>query len=332
MFRPERMSDTSIICVKQDVESVLQALSSFGEFHIEQATEEASLTDYSQNIQKAEESLTNVNELIKQLLQEKTGLMDIFKETQPTKTQVTAENWQALLESTSPQVLTLKKEVDEINTSLSSLQEKTAQLNHLKDMLTTMEKMNADLAAMEELKLIHVAAANVPHKNFDGLKTALADFPLVLHRSYLSKETDFVSLAVPGKQGADVEKILKLHHAESFAIPKDLPHDVAQALKEVNNQLKENMNKEKAFSDSLNKLSKENKNKLVSWKESTENILALLNAKEKILQSGRLATVKGFVPEKKFPALNEKIHAMLGEKALVLPNGASSESRPAYKT
>ena len=67
MFRPERMSDTSIICVKQDVESVLQALSSFGEFHIEQATEDASLTDYSQNIQKAEESLTNVNELIKQL-------------------------------------------------------------------------------------------------------------------------------------------------------------------------------------------------------------------------------------------------------------------------
>ena len=71
MFRPERMSDTSIICVKQDVESVLEALSSFGEFHIEQATEEASLIDYTQSIQKGEESLTNVNELIKQLMPRK---------------------------------------------------------------------------------------------------------------------------------------------------------------------------------------------------------------------------------------------------------------------
>src|SRR5208337_1424334 len=99
------------------------------------------------------------------------------------------------------------------------------------------------------------------------------------------------------------------------AIPKDLPHDAAQALNEVNNRLKENTHKEKAFFDSLNKLSKENKNKLVSSKETTENILALLNAKRKILQSGRLATVKGFVPEKKFHALTEKIHGMLGEKA-----------------
>ena len=306
MFRPERMSDTSIICVKQDVESVLQALSSFGEFHIEQATEDASLTDYSENIQKAEESLTNVNELIKQLSQEKPGIFDIFKVSQPTRTQVTAENWQALSESTCQQVLTLKKEVDDINTSLSSLQEKTAPLNHIKDMLTTMDKMKADLAAMEELKLIHVAFASVPHKNFDGLKTALTDFSLILHRYYLTKETDFLSLAVPSKQGADVEKILKLHRAETFAIPKDLPHDVAQALNEVNNRLKENTHKEKAFFDSLNKLSKENMNKLVSWKESTENILALLNAKKKIRQSGRLATVKGFVPKTKVPCAYRK--------------------------
>ena len=328
MFRPERMSETSIICVKQDVESVLQTLSSFGEFHIEQATEDASLTDYSQNIQKAEESLSNINELIKQLCQEKTGLLDIFKVSQPNKTQVTAENWQALSESTIQQVLTLKKEVDDVNTSLSSLQERIAQLNHIKDMLTTMETMKTDLIAMEELKLIHVAVANLPHKNFDGLKTALADFSLVLHRSYLTKETDFLSLAVPSKQGSDVEKILKLHHAETFTIPKDLPRGVAQALTEVNNQLKQNMQKEKAFSDALNKLSKENMNKLTSWKETTGNILALLNAKRKILESGRLATVQGFVPKKKSQALTKKIHEMLGEKAIVLQKEPVEDQDP----
>jgi len=330
MFRPERMSETSIICVKQDVESVLQTLSSFGEFHIE-PTEEASPTDYIQNIQKAEESLANANELVKQLCHEETGLMDIFKSSQPTRIQVTAENWQSLLEPISQQVLTLKNEVDDINTSLANLQEKTAQLNRIKNMLNTIQEMKADLAAMEELKLIHVAYAKVPHKNFVGLQTALADFPLLIHRSYLTKDTDFVALAVPSKQGSDVEKILKQHHAESFAIPKDLPHDLAKALIEINNRLKENLDKEKAFSESLDKLSKENKDKLLSWKEIIENILTLLNAKQKILQSGRLATVKGFVPTKKVPALNEKVHEMLGEKAIVLAEKPVENQDPPTK-
>ena len=98
MFRPERMSATSIICVKQDVESVLQALSNFGEFHIEQVNEETTLTDYNERIQKTDESLSCINGLIKELCQEKTGLFDMFKVSQPTRTQVTAENWQVLQE------------------------------------------------------------------------------------------------------------------------------------------------------------------------------------------------------------------------------------------
>ena len=50
------MTSTSIICVKKDVESVLETLNSFGEFHIEpSAQDDASLAEYNQNIQKVEE-------------------------------------------------------------------------------------------------------------------------------------------------------------------------------------------------------------------------------------------------------------------------------------
>jgi V/A-type H+-transporting ATPase subunit I len=125
-------------------------------------------------------------------------------------------------------------------------------------------------------------------------------------------------LSVPSKQGADVDKILKAHHAEIFSIPEELPHDVAGALREVTNSLKNYGNKENLVLASLKKIGQENTDKLASWKENTENILALLNAEKKILQSGRLATVEGFVPKKKFAALNEKVHDMLGEKAIVL--------------
>ena len=82
MLRPERMTSTSIICVKKDVEPILEALSNFGEFHIEQtAQDNAGLTEYNQSIQKVEGSLADVNVLINQLIQEKSSLLEHFQIT-----------------------------------------------------------------------------------------------------------------------------------------------------------------------------------------------------------------------------------------------------------
>jgi V/A-type H+-transporting ATPase subunit I len=314
------MTSTSIICVRRDVESVLEALSSFGEFHVEQAAETSGGTDYNQSIQNAEEPLANVNSLTKQLITEKPSFTDMFRLTRPTKIQATAENWQALRESTSQQISALKKKVEALSTSLSSIQEKNAQLNHLKNMLTTMDIMGADLAAMEELKLIHIDIASVPHKNLRQLEVALSGLPVILHRCYLTKEVDFVCLATPSKHRSDIERILKTHHSEIFQVPENLPQDIAVALKEVNKRLKETAQEEKQVVYSLKKIGTENRRQLTSWREISENILAMLRAEKKILQSERLATVKGFVPKKKFHALTEKVLVALNEKALVLEN------------
>jgi V/A-type H+-transporting ATPase subunit I len=325
------MTSTSIICVRKDVEPALEALNSFGDFHIEQSTENESLTEYNQTIQKAEESIVNVNGLIKQLTTEKSSFLDIFRITQPTRTQVNAENWQAISESTMQEILRLKKEAEDLTTSLATVREKTAQLNHIKNMLTTMKAMGADFAAMEELKLIHVVIASVPHKNFAALKTALMGFPIILQRCYLTKSTDFLCLAMPSKKRSDIEKLLKTHHSEIFEIPEELPHNIADALRQVNNQLKEKTQKENIVLSSIEKLGKENRNNLVSLKETAENILALLEAKRKILHSERLATVKGFVPEKKLHALTEKIQTMLNGKVLVLENKTTAVEDPPTK-
>ena len=330
MLRPERMTSTSIICVRKDVEPVLEALSTFGEFHIEPtAQDNADLTEYNQNIQKVEGSLADVNVLIGQLVQEKSSLFGIFKLIQPTKIQVTAENWQALLESNSQKILAVKKETDSLNEALSCLQEKTEQLNYTKEMLGRLSLMGVDLAAMEELKLIYVATASVPSKNFSGLETALSGLPIFVNRCALTKEVSFVCLAIPTKHQADVEKILKTYHAEVFHIPKELPHDLTEATKEVNKQLKENADKEKTLYHSLKNLGEENKDNLASLKETSENILTLLQAEKKIVQSGRLATLKGFVPSSKFNELNEKVSATMEGKVLVLPNeSVESEKEP----
>ena len=211
------------------------------------------------------------------------------------------------------------------------MQEKTEQLNHIKSMLERLSVMEVDLVAMEDLKLIYVAVASVPTKNISGLETALAGFPMFINRCSISKEATFVSMAISAKHQAETEKILRTYHAEVFHIPKELPHDVTEALKEVNKQKKENTHKEKDLCDSLNKLGKENKDNLASLKETSENILALLKAERKIFQSGRLATVKGFVPKKKFQELNEKVTGMLEGKVLVLKNELAESADPPTK-
>ena len=224
MLRPERMTSTSIICVKKDVEAVLEALNSFGEFHIEDtAQDQKSLAEFNQNILRVQESLADVNGLTKQLVQEKTSLFAMFKVSEPTKIAVTADNWQTLLEQNSKNIAALKGETDSLNSSLSSLQEKTAQLNHIKEMLTHLESMGADFAAMEELKLIYVAFASVPAKNFGGLETALESMPVFVNRTTLTKESMFVALALPSK-----------YHARHRQNPKNvsrgnLPHTTGPA-------------------------------------------------------------------------------------------------------
>ena len=329
MFRPERMTSTSIICVKKDIEPILEALSNFGEFHIEHtAQDSADLSDYNQSIQKVEGSLADVNVLINQLITEKSSPFSIFKLPQTNKTQITTENWQALSEATTQKILSLKKETDNLDEAISSSQEKTEQLNHLKDMLERLRIMDADLAAMEDLKLIYVAVASVPTKNFSGLETSLEGIPVFMNRCSLTKQVTFVCLALPIKHQSVVEKILRTHHAQVFHIPKELPHDVTEALKEVNKQLKENSHKEKTLCNALKELGEENRHNLASLKETSENILTLLQAERKILKSGRLATVKGFVPQKKFQALNEKVTGMLEGKVLVLKNEVAETADP----
>ncbi len=328
MLRPERMTSASIFCVGRDVELVLEVLSGFGEFHVEQSAESVSVEQFNQNIQRVEEALVEVNDLSKQLITQPPGFTDIFRLEQPIKARVTSENWQTLQETTMQQISALKKEVDELIASTSGLQDKTEQLVHIKNMLTTMDKMGADLVATEELKLIHIEIASVPHKNLPLLEVALADFPVIIHRCYLTKEIDFMCFAMPTKHQTDIERILKTHHSEIFQIPEELPHDITLALKEVNNQLKKISHQEKQVLSKLKKLGKEKHNTLKSWKETIENIFTLLQAERKILQSGRLASIKGFVPQKKFDTLAKKISENLNGKALVLENEHIPDADP----
>jgi len=331
MFRPERMTSTSVICLRRDIDTVLKGLHQFGEFHIEEAAQSETLNEYNQSIQKTEEALADVNGIIKKLVSEDPGLLGIFRTETPTITKVTAENWQTLSKSVNGEIAVLKEETDKLSAYLTELQEQAINLNHVQGMLSIMDNMGADLAAIEELQLIHIAIASVPRKNMPDLNRALAGFPIIFHRCYLTKETEFVCLALPSKYTSDVEKILKIHHSEIFQIPPDLPPNVGNAIEEVSKRLKENNIRTSEAEAALLKLCESNRTKLISLRETTENILALLQAKRKILQSGRLATIKGFVPKKQFRRFKEKIDSSMNGNVLVLENEVAPAEDPPTK-
>lgn len=320
MFRSERMLSTSIICIKKDTELVLEALSNFGEFHVEHSSQDLKVTDYDLRIQEAEEALANVNELRKHLDVQTAGFTDMFKSAKPTKVKVLAENWQALQETTVKHVSRVKGVFEELSSTLISLQEKGAYLNHLKKMLLTLDETNTDLAALEELKLIHVIVASVPRKIFQHMKVALVGVPAIVQRCSLTKETDFLWFAMAAKHREKVERILKIHHAETFQIPEGLPHEITSALKEVGNREEENKDQESKIYSELEDLASENELNFKSWKEILENILALLQTRKRLRQTGRLSTVKGYVPKKMFNTLKEKVQVALSGRVLVFEN------------
>ncbi len=315
------MTSASIVCLKKDVECILETLNTFGEFHIETTPqEEKSLAEYNQTIQLLQERILDADGLIKQLVVEKTSLFGIFKAQEPKKLAVTAENWQMLLENTNQDILTLKRQIESLDAQMASLKEKAAELNHLQKMLSNMQSMNADFSDIEKLKLIYVGFASFPAKNCEPFEAAVAGLPLYLNRCHICEEECFLAVAAPAKHKEEIERILRAYHADIFVLPEDLPLKVNEAHKEVERRIKENQKDQKEIAEETKKLGEENKDKLVSWKETSENILALLNAEKKILQSGRLATVKGYVPQSKFTELNQSVTEKLEGKVLVLEN------------
>ncbi len=321
MLRPERMTSTSIVCLKKDVEGMLETLNTFGEFHIETSPEEeVSLAEYNLIIRQLKERLLDVDGLIKQLVVEKGSLLSIFKASEPKKLAVTADNWQMLLEETSMNILTFKKQIENLNSEQIILKEKAVELEHLERMLVNMQSLNADFADAENLKLIYVGFASLPTKSCSPFETSMAGLPIYFDRCHICEEECFIAVAAPAKYREEIERTLRTYHADIFLRPDDLPQNVVVALKEVKSRSKENQRQQKALAEEIKKLGEENRDKLVSLKETAENVLALLEAEKKILQSGRLATITGFVPQNRFDELNQTVIEKMEGKALVLKN------------
>ncbi len=331
MFRPERMTSASIICLRKDLDTTLDALSAFGNFHIEDSAQKDSLGDYAQQISKTEQTLADLKDIITRLPTPKTSLLNMFKAPRAFKAEVTAENWQQLADANAQIVQDLKEQTQALTGELGNLQEQKEVAQHISQMLKQLQTINADLSAMKDLRLIHVGVAHVPKKELPNLEKALGGLPLIFHCCHLSKDAEFVCFAVPTKHAPQVDRAVKTHHGEVLEVPDGLPHDLAQALQTVSNEIAEIEKHQKETQDAIQKIANENQDSLTSTKEITQNILALLKAQKSTQQTERLATLKGFVPAKTFRKLQQTIHTALNGSVLILENKPAQTADPPTK-
>ncbi len=328
MSRPVRMTSTSVILVRKDLDSALEALNVFGQFHIEEAGSNEQPFEYDRSVQKMEENLADINTLKEELTPEKSSFNDMFRYRRVVKTRVTSENWHSLFEQVSMDVEALNKEANGAIAKLKILQQKASELEHVQNMLQALEAIGTDIPAIEESQLITVRVASVPRKVVPELGKSLEEFPLIFHSCYLTKETSFVCMAFPSKHKSDIERILKNHQAEPFELPEYLPHDSSQALLEIYKNIKEHGKKSKNATSDLHALGKNNANKLALLEETANNILALLHAKRMVKQEKHLAVIKGFVPKSQLRRLTETVNTKLGGKALVFENNFAPVADP----
>ena len=321
MLRPQRMTVASIFCLKKDVEIVFETLNRFGEFHIEPSSpKNADDEEYDQNIQQMKQRQRDIKGIGSQLSEKKTSLLNIFQLNQPTIVPITTENWHTLLEETNQNVLALKEKMENLNTAIADLQKKRDELTQQRDMLTCMHNLEIDIPSIKQFKHIHVEIASLPINTYEAFKATTTTLPLEVHRCRLNPITYFVCRVMPSKHKEEIQKILRSYHGEIFSSPPDLSENTKSALREVKNALKENQEKEKKLYNSRQLLGEENRSNLDIWGETAQNILVLLNAKKQMLQSGRLATIKGYVPQSRFRELESTAESMLNGKVIVLPD------------
>jgi len=318
MFQPERMKETSIICLKKDFYQALESLNDFGGFHVEEIKEATKVEQDEKSIRRMEEIVRDLTSLTNQLKIEKKGFLDLFKGEYEKKVEITIEDWQSFTKSIEKEASDLKKEADSFLTLIKNFGDKLLELQHLQSMLALLNKFKLDLEVLEKLQFIYILVATVPSRHIYELEKAMLNYPSIFYHRPITKHAEFVFITSLSKYGGEIEKVIKTHHAEVFQIPQKMPKRITEAIKEVNLQLENILQNKREALKSLEEFTKKNRFRILALKETAENILMMLKAKQKSIETGQLMAIRGYVPERKLNKLKRSMQEKLRNRVLII--------------
>lgn len=312
MLLTERMTKITIVCLQKDLDMALDALNTFGSFHIEQS-KMSEREDYHEIIETLEKTSISLEAIIEHLKIRVPSIV-LFKHIEFEKTRFYVDDWLRLAERINKEVLSIENEVNMTLKSLKEVDLKIAELQKKRRILEILSRFNIDPRMLVELRSTYVFVATVSIGHVFSLSRALSDLPVVYYFEEIDRERSFIFVATTRKNAQTIEKIFETYDVESFPILEDIKQKPSEALLIIQRQLKEQSIRKNSLMKQIQNLSEKYRNHLLSLREIIRNAENALKAKEAILKTKRLAQIVGYAPQTSLHELEKHLKKLLGDR------------------
>jgi V/A-type H+-transporting ATPase subunit I len=292
------MTAVTLVCLKKDLDVILNTLNEFGQFHIER-TENTRPESFGATNEEAERISAKLNSLIERL-KIKIESVSPFKYAEIKRTRLSIDDWNSTFQSVSEEISTLEEETENAFKSFNEIDQKIVELQGIAEIMRILERFDIDPRILNELHLTYAVIASVPLRNAISLGRAVSNLPVVYYHEKISNNKAFMFLATVKKHYETVEKILKAYDTEPFPCFEIMNKKPFQALYDLQTDLKELYEKKEDALRLIQREGEKYKARLQVLREIIWNVENTLKAKGDAFKTERLAQISGFVPEDSF--------------------------------
>lgn len=313
MLIPERMSKVSIICLQKDLDAALNAIGSFGSFHIEYPKDE----NRSKIIESLERTSARINALIRNLEVKESGLA-LFRAYKKEKMRVYVEDWLRLSEDIEREVSEIESEVNGELNEIREIDLRIADLQEKRKILGLISRFNIDPKVVAGLRLISVFIATVSSRHMLNLVRAFSHLPVIYHFEEIGGERAFLFVAFMKRNSQTIRKILETYDAEIFPILKDIELRPSEEIIRIERQLEEQYASREEALKRLRRLSERYGDRLLSLREMLWNAQNFLKTKYALQKTRRLTRIVGYTPTSSLRELEDHLERALNGRFIIL--------------
>ncbi|HYC27037.1 MAG TPA: V-type ATPase 116kDa subunit family protein [Nitrososphaerales archaeon] len=294
-----RLSKVTVISPRSDYPEVAKALAKFKDFH---PAEHAS-PNFDPRVQdltvRAVRLFSQADQATKDLgLKSSPGWMDqVFKGVKVEKTSFDAGQWDELLTRVERELDPIVQEVRNQKAALQKATKDMADSQAIKDALSAVSGFSADLAGVSDLHRFRVALCIVKKTIGAELRSTLPDAMMVSQS--LSQTDDIVLVAVKAEDGTKLDRAIKGLDIKPLTIPQNFPQNPSEAYKRLSQDYDLAKAKKEEMEASLAKLGASSGSRLLAMRELSESAREMLDEARVSGDMKRMATITGYVPEKK---------------------------------
>jgi V/A-type H+-transporting ATPase subunit I len=289
-------------------------LSEFNMFHVNKATNspsDAHLDNISLNSYKI---FVELDEILNELnVSKEVGLIDtLIKGNEIKKEKFKAFDWTDFIKKLEIESNPIIKEFREILSERTNLQKQIGENKTMMEAFEMLSHFSINLDSIKSLKRFHIVFSLVSVKD---LKEVILSLPNeIIVSTGLTRDKSALLIATSKGNTEKIEKILRNFDIKSLEIPKNLPQNPAEALHNINRNLKKDNDRSIELNITLNSKLSKLRQKILSLREGAKTAYEVLTNVKKVGNLEKFAVLNGFVPKPNISSFERKF----GNNILIL--------------